>query len=92
VTVAGIIPAMDKLDKHLRNTAQDEELHPAIQAAMKLARNKMDKYWKKTDDSNVYRIAMGTTSFFFLGPTGLPQHFSPPTQLEAIVLPPAKLG
>lgn len=63
-TVAGIIPAMDKLDKHLRNTTQDDELHPAIQVAMKLARNKMDRYWKKTDDSNIYRIAMGNLSSF----------------------------
>ena len=29
---------------------------------MKLARNKMDHYWKITDESNIYRIAMGTSN------------------------------
>jgi hypothetical protein len=64
-TIAGIILAMDKLDKHLRTTAQDE-LHPVIQVAMKLAHSKMDRYWKKTDNLNIYCIAMGTLVFYFI--------------------------
>ena len=53
-----MIPAMDKLDHHLSSKSQ-QDLDPAIVAAMQLARNKMDRYWKITDNSNVYRIAMG---------------------------------
>ncbi|KIJ10865.1 hypothetical protein PAXINDRAFT_85383 [Paxillus involutus ATCC 200175] len=57
-TTAGVIPAMDRLDNHLKSAGMDEALHPAIWAAMKLACNKMDQYWRKTDDSNVYHITM----------------------------------
>ncbi|KAG1792392.1 uncharacterized protein BJ212DRAFT_1261220, partial [Suillus subaureus] len=32
---------------------------PTIQSTMKLARKKMDTYWKMTNDSNTYRIATG---------------------------------
>ena len=86
---------MDKLDNHLRNTAVDEELHPAIHAAMKLARNKMDRYWKKTNDSNVYCIAMGrlcpVPSWFDLIQIFL-LYSSPSSRFEAPVLPRAELG
>lgn len=56
-SVYAVIPAMDKLDSHMNNVETREEFRPAIQAAMKLARKKMDRYWKMTDDSNTYRIA-----------------------------------
>jgi hypothetical protein len=50
---------MDKLNNHMNNVETKEEFRPAIQAAMKLARKKMDRYWKLTDNSNTYRIATG---------------------------------
>lgn len=51
---------MDKLNDHMKTIeGVGEKFHPSILAAMKLARNKMDRYWKKTDESNVYHIAMG---------------------------------
>lgn len=58
---------MDKLDSHMNNVETREEFRPAIQATMKLARKKMDRYWKLTDDSNTYRIATGEhkSSTFF---------------------------
>ncbi|KAG1806029.1 ribonuclease H-like domain-containing protein, partial [Suillus variegatus] len=56
-SVFAVIPAMDKLDSHMSNVETKEEFQPAIRAAMKLARKKMDRYWKMTDDSNTYRIA-----------------------------------
>jgi hypothetical protein len=49
---------MDKLDTHL-NPSTQQPYHPAIQAAMKLARNKINRYYSMTDLSVVYRIAMG---------------------------------
>ncbi|TFY79033.1 hypothetical protein EWM64_g4980 [Hericium alpestre] len=55
--IAAVIPAMDKLDLGL-NPATQKHYHPAIRAAMKLARNKMDRYWNMTDLSSTYRIAM----------------------------------
>jgi len=49
---------MDKLDSHL-NPSTKKPYHPAIQAAMKLARKKINHYYSKMDLSSVYRIAMG---------------------------------
>jgi hypothetical protein len=57
-SVAAVIPAMDKLDSHL-NPASKTPYHPAIQAAMKLARKKINRYYSMTDLSSAYRIAMG---------------------------------
>ncbi|KAG2359092.1 hypothetical protein BDR07DRAFT_1215337, partial [Suillus spraguei] len=57
-TIAAVTPAMDKLDSKL-NKQTKEAYHPAVVSAMQLAKNKMDCYWKITDLSNVYRIAMG---------------------------------
>lgn len=58
-SIAAVIPAMDKLDDHLKSIqSAPEQFHPSILAAMKLARKKMDRYWKRTDESDVYRITM----------------------------------
>jgi hypothetical protein len=53
-----MIPAMDKLEHNL-NPHTKEAYHPSIQAAMKLARKKLNHYYSLTDLSEVYRIAMG---------------------------------
>jgi hypothetical protein len=49
---------MDKLNSHLK-PSKKKPYHPAIQAAMKLARKKINRYYSQTDLSSVYRIAMG---------------------------------
>jgi len=49
---------MDKLDTHL-NPCTQQPYHPAIKAAMKLTRNKINRYYSITDLSLVYWIAMG---------------------------------
>jgi hypothetical protein len=53
-----VIPAMDKLDNNL-NPHTKRPYHPAIVAAMKLARKKINRYYSMTDLSSAYRIAMG---------------------------------
>jgi hypothetical protein len=50
---------MDKLNSAL-DIRTKKAYHPAIQAAMKLARAKLNRYYSMTDLSHVYRIAMGT--------------------------------
>jgi hypothetical protein len=57
-SVASVIPAMDILNSTL-NPDTNTSYNPAILAAMNLARKKMDRYYSLTDDSSVYRIAMG---------------------------------
>ena len=60
-SVAAIIPAMDKLDNNLNPNTKTPH-HPAILAAMKLARRKINRYYSITDASSVYRMAMGALS------------------------------
>jgi len=50
---------MDKLNNAL-DPRSKKPYHPAIKAAMKLARAKLDRYYSMTDLSHLYRIAMGT--------------------------------
>ena len=57
-SIAAVIPAMDKLHDHL-NTRTGRLYHPAIRAAMRLARNTINRYYSMTDLSSAYRIAMG---------------------------------
>jgi hypothetical protein len=56
-SVVTVIPAMNKLDAHL-NPGTQQPYHPAIQAAMELARNKINRYYSMTDLSSVYQIVM----------------------------------
>jgi hypothetical protein len=49
---------MDRLDSGL-NPHSKQDYHPAIKAAMRLARAKMNRYYSITDGSSAYRIAMG---------------------------------
>jgi hypothetical protein len=49
---------MDKITQAL-NRKTNQPYHKAVQAAMKLAANKMNRYYSLTNISDVYRIAMG---------------------------------
>jgi hypothetical protein len=57
-SIVAVIPAMDKLDDHL-NSRTGRPYHPAIRAAMRLARNTLNRYYSMSDLSSAYRIAMG---------------------------------
>jgi hypothetical protein len=52
---------MDKITSTL-NLRNKTLYHTAIQAAMKVASAKLDKYYGCTDSSAAYRIAMGKPS------------------------------
>jgi CRISPR/Cas system endoribonuclease Cas6 (RAMP superfamily) len=64
-TIAAVVPAMDRLNNHL-NPHTKQLYHPAIQAAMKLARNKINHYYSMTDLSSAYQIVMGKPYFIYL--------------------------
>ncbi|KAG1731341.1 uncharacterized protein EDB91DRAFT_1058809 [Suillus paluster] len=63
-SIATVIPAMDKLDSHL-NPHTRNPYHPAIKAAMKLARKKINHYYLMTNLSSLYQIAMGKHPIYF---------------------------
>lgn len=50
---------MDKMHAELTAAAENVENSPALQAALSLGKTLLDKYYSLTDDSEVYRIAMG---------------------------------
>ncbi|PPQ81717.1 hypothetical protein CVT26_007779 [Gymnopilus dilepis] len=67
--LATVIPAMDHIDKVLATCSDSPyQFSPAIRAALAIGKKAMNKYYNKTDHSEVYRIAMGRPSspFFFL--------------------------
>jgi hypothetical protein len=55
--VAAVIPAMDRIMRGL-DPRTKKSYHPAIVAALKLAKNKMNLYYLLTDSSIAYRISM----------------------------------
>jgi hypothetical protein len=66
---------MDHIDEYLATASQNVKYSEAIRAALALGKRTLNRYYDKTDHSEVYRIAMGKllhvrfVSFFF--------HFSP---------------
>jgi len=66
--LATVIPAMDKMHDELEATSKDAKYSLAVRAALTTGKNLLNKYYSLTDDSEVYRIAMGMslTSFGFL--------------------------
>ena len=58
--LATVIPAMDHLDKVLATAADNSsKFSPAIRAALAIGKTTLNKYYNLTDQSEVYRIAMG---------------------------------
>ncbi|TEB32876.1 hypothetical protein FA13DRAFT_1579818, partial [Coprinellus micaceus] len=57
-SLPSVIPAMDMINRMLDGTASDDTLNESIQAALSLGHNLLYKYYKLTDLSDVYRIAM----------------------------------
>ncbi|KAH9849692.1 hypothetical protein C2E23DRAFT_683819, partial [Lenzites betulinus] len=57
--LAMVIPAMDHIDNYLTNNARaSSSLHPAIQSALGMAKKTLNRYYKISDMSATYRIAM----------------------------------
>ena len=75
--LATVIPAMDIIDKCLTTDSRKRSLSVTIHVAISVAQTMMNKYYTKTDLSEVYRIAMGKQSLASVEPTHFP-HVSPP--------------
>lgn len=59
---------MDHIDEYLATACQNIKFSKAIRAALALGKQTLNRYYKKTDHSDVYRIAMGKifNSSFYL--------------------------
>jgi hypothetical protein len=51
---------MDHIDEHLATAALNPDYPLAIKAALAVGKAMLNRYYNKTDHSEVYRIAMGT--------------------------------
>lgn len=58
-SISTVIPAMDHIDECLTTISQDLKYSKAIRAALALGKQTLNRYYDKTDHSEVYRIAMG---------------------------------
>ncbi|KAI0653751.1 hypothetical protein C8Q70DRAFT_881642, partial [Cubamyces menziesii] len=57
--LAMVIPAMDHIDMYLTNcTRAGNNLSPSISSALRLAKKTLNQYYKLSDMSATYRIAM----------------------------------
>ena len=56
---------MDHIDSTLAMATQDRTYSSAIRAALAIGKQTLNKYYNKTDCSEVYRIAMGMSAYPF---------------------------
>ncbi|OJT13075.1 Zinc finger BED domain-containing protein 4 [Trametes pubescens] len=56
--VQDVIPYIDVLTSHVDTFRNDASLSPIVRAAAQRGREILDKYYKRTDETIVYRIAM----------------------------------
>lgn len=64
--VANVIPVMDAIDEVLTPNLTASEHSPAINAALELGKQTLNRYYSKTDESEVYRAAMGKFNIFMV--------------------------
>ena len=57
-SIATVIPAMDRIDEVLATNAVNTQYSVSIQAALAMGKKTLNRYYSKTDHSEVYRIAM----------------------------------
>jgi hypothetical protein len=58
---------MDRINKHLATAATDNKYNAAMRAALAVGKKTLNRYYDRTDHSEVYRIAMSMYfSIFFL--------------------------
>jgi hypothetical protein len=62
--VHAVIPIMDKLTDILEKAANNMELNVVVRAGALAGRNIMNKYYSKTDESVMYRVAMRACFLF----------------------------
>lgn len=54
---------MDRIDTHIATATQNLAYPAAIRAALAVGKSTLNKYYNKTDPSEVYRIAMGAYTY-----------------------------
>ncbi|KAH9912441.1 uncharacterized protein B0H18DRAFT_824236, partial [Fomitopsis serialis] len=53
-----VIPSMDIIDQRLATDSINRDLDPAVRVAVGMAKQTINRYYSKSDESAAYRIAM----------------------------------
>jgi hypothetical protein len=64
--LATVIPAMDRMHDELTAMAENTTYSPALRTALALGQKLLNKYYSLTDNSELYRIAIGMSTPFFI--------------------------
>lgn len=56
---------MDHIDEHLATAATSDKYCVALKAALAIGKKTLNRYYDKTDHSEVFRIAMGMYPFIY---------------------------
>ena len=57
---------MDHIDEHLATAATNRRLPLALKAALAIGKKTLNRYYNRTDHSDIYRIAMGKYYFIII--------------------------
>jgi hypothetical protein len=57
-----VIPAIDHLDEVLMSASMDDDHSPAVRAGFNIGKRTLNRYYKLTDESENYRIAISKRS------------------------------
>jgi hypothetical protein len=57
---------MDHINEHLATAAINNCYTLALKAALAIGKKTLNRYYDKTDNSEIFRVAMGTNSLFIL--------------------------
>lgn len=67
--ISAVIPSIDALVRVIDDFRDDTANHPAVRSAAMRGLNILNKYYQKSDESFVYRIAMGMLLYLSVHPT-----------------------
>ena len=78
---------MDHINEHLTTAAINPHYSLAIKAALAIKKKALNRYYNKTDQSEVFRIAMGTFFHYIISLYTItniyPTEISPPSSSQA---------
>jgi hypothetical protein len=63
--ITSVIPAMDHFDEILATTLVSRKYSAAIHSAVQSGKATLNRYYSKTDHSEIYRIVMGTRYSYY---------------------------
>ena len=55
---------MDRINEHLTTSAKNMSYSTAIRSVLAIGKHTLNHYYNKTDQLEIYRIAMGKLQFF----------------------------